>query len=69
MDFPRYKPKRLRPLGAGAFSDYVAAVAQRDAKELKSCRMNRQWRKKAGFDAETVLDAEAGLEEKETDPA
>ncbi|HUQ73877.1 MAG TPA: hypothetical protein VM183_04055 [Burkholderiales bacterium] len=46
MDFPRYRPKNTRLPGASAFSDYVAAIEQHDASELKSCRVNRQLRKK-----------------------
>jgi hypothetical protein len=51
MDFPRYRPKNVRPPGATAFSDYVAQIDQHDASDLKSCRVNRQWRKKTGSTA------------------
>ena len=47
MDFPRYKPKRERPPGAGAFSDYAAAVEKRQTDALKSSRVSRPWGKKA----------------------
>jgi hypothetical protein len=47
LNYPRYNPSPARPKGAGAFFDFAAAVANRDAKKLKSCSLMRRWGKGA----------------------
>jgi hypothetical protein len=43
LNYPRYKPNPVRPPGAGAFFDFAAGVASRNAPKLKSCSLPRRW--------------------------
>ena len=58
LNYPRYNPSRLRPKGTGAFFDFAADVASRDARKLKSCSLLRRWGKAA-----TVVQTGAGVEQ------
>jgi hypothetical protein len=40
VNFLRWKP--ARPLGTGAFFDFVAFTANREVSKLKSCRIDRR---------------------------
>jgi hypothetical protein len=42
MRYPRYKPVKQRPPGAGAFSDYVEDALRRAAPRVRSCRLDRR---------------------------
>ena len=47
MDYARYQPPRRRPPGAGAFFDWTVFVAWNGTAKLKSCRIDRRWKRKA----------------------
>jgi hypothetical protein len=42
LGYPRYKPRRLRPFGMGAFFDYAVAVAGLYAGKLPSCSLHHR---------------------------
>ena len=44
MHYPRYKPVKQRPPGAGAFSDYAEDVLRRAVPQPRSCRLDRRER-------------------------
>jgi len=44
MHYPRYKPVKHRPPGAGAFFDYVKDALLRAAPTPRSCRLDRRSR-------------------------
>lgn len=43
LNYPRYQPNPPRPPGTGAFFDFAAFVANRNAPKLKSCSLRRPW--------------------------
>ena len=45
MDYPRYKPVRVRPRGQGAFSDFATAVLSGSVVAAKRGRAGRLSRK------------------------
>ena len=45
MDYPRYKPLRIRAPGKGAFSDFASAVLNGNVVGARRPRTYRAWRK------------------------
>ena len=41
MDYPRYKPQRLRPPGKGAFSDFATTVLNGTLQAARRTRRSR----------------------------
>jgi hypothetical protein len=56
MDYPRYKPQRLRPPGKGAFSDFATCVLSGNLQPLKRARRYRAGRKALALGAKDAVE-------------
>jgi hypothetical protein len=47
LDYPRYKPRRVRPFGMGAFFDYAMEMSRLYGGNLEFRASRLGWRKKS----------------------